>query len=332
MSHEIDQSTGRAAFAYATGTDAAWHGLGSDVDPNAPITDWQVAAGLNFRVVHGELLYRDAAGVIHSAGKALNRSVLYRDDTGAPLSVMSCNRYKVHQPIDILQFVKDVSDTMGWPVNTAGALYNGRKIWALLKLPESFTLPGGDKVGGHLLSTGCFDGSGGSEFRFVAERVVCRNTMQMALNEKGATVRAVQYHTEAFDASKIKSALGVYESAWARYIETAKSLVAVKLTHDKAVKILRQVYDDVIEGESERVTDEQFFLDNPTPRRILGLYEGAGLGSSLASALDTGWGLVNAVTQDVDHYGSNRNSRLNSAWFGQGALRKAAIVDAVLAA
>jgi hypothetical protein len=139
------------------------------------------------------------------------------------------------------------------------------------------------------------------------------------------------YHDSIIDPATVKADLGIYETVWANFIETAKRLASIKLTRDKAVAILRSVFDDSpIESVATRIADEEFVLANETPRRILGLYEGAGIGSNLTSALGTGWGLVNAVTQDVDHFGSNRNSRLNSAWFGPGAARKQAVVDAVL--
>ena len=72
-------------------------------------------------------------------------------------------------------------------------------------------------------------------------------------------------------------------------------------------------------------------VENPNVVRTLGYFEGAGIGADLLSAKGTGWGLVNSVTQEVDHFGSNRSARLNSAWFGPGAARKREVVDAVLA-
>ena len=331
MSAGIDMSNGRANMAHAKGTPKPWWGIGFEVDANASIEEWQRAAGLNFEVLKGELLFRDSADVIHEASKALNRSVLYRSDTLAPLSVMSKNRYHIHQPADILAFISDVSKATGWPVETAGSLYGGRKIWALLKVPVSFTLPGGDVVEGYLLASTSFDGSSGSDFRFICTRVVCANTLHMGLSEKVKHATVV-YHDTVIDVQRVKADLGMAaEPVWTSFIETAKQLASIKLTRSQAVSILRKVYDDTpIVSSAVRVPDEQFILDNPTPRRILGLYEGAGLGSNLASALNTGWGLVNAVTQDTDHFGSNRNSRLNSAWFGPGAARKQAVVEAVL--
>lgn len=330
MSHEIDTSNGRANMAYAKGSKTPWTGLGFEVAPDATIDDWAVAGGLKFRVVKGELLFKDDDGVVHTAGNELNRAVLYRDDTFAPLSVMSVNKYKIHQPADILAFIADVSKALGWPVETVGSLFGGRKIWALLKLPAAFVLPGGDKVEGYLLACTSFDGSTGSEFRFVTVRVVCNNTLEMAL--RSANKGAVVYHSTEIDIEKVKADLGIGASVWASFIETAKRLAGIRVTKDQATQVLRKVY-----GEPKQVLEPSaagqvlVSIENPNVVRTLGYFQGQGIGSKLESAKGTGWGLVNAVTQEVDHFGSNRSARLNSAWFGPGAARKAAVVDAVFA-
>jgi hypothetical protein len=67
-------------------------------------------------------------------------------------------------------------------------------------------------------------------------------------------------------------------------------------------------------------------------RKVQELYEGRGRGSQLESARGTAWGLLNAVTEYVDHERRARSNeyRLDSAWFGQGAQIKQRALDAAL--
>ena len=59
-------------------------------------------------------------------------------------------------------------------------------------------------------------------------------------------------------------------------------------------------------------------------QQLTALYGGLGMGSLLGSSRGTAWGLVNAVTEFVDHHRRARSQdyRLDSAWFGQGAQLK----------
>ena len=77
------------------------------------------------------------------------------------------------------------------------------------------------------------------------------------------------------------------------------------------------------------------FVPGDRPDRMakaLSLYEGRGKGSTLASAQGTAYGLLNAVTEFVDHERRARSTdhRLDSAWFGQGAALKQKALDQAL--
>jgi phage/plasmid-like protein (TIGR03299 family) len=76
----------------------------------------------------------------------------------------------------------------------------------------------------------------------------------------------------------------------------------------------------------QRLTNERAL------KRVQAMYEGGGKGAELASAQGTAWGLLNAVTQFVDHERRARtpDHRLDSAWFGQGASLKQRALDQAL--
>jgi phage/plasmid-like protein (TIGR03299 family) len=341
MSHEIDISNGRANMAYRAATAKPWWtGMieqsatgevelnGTEVPNGANLDDWCTAAGLGFTMRKADIVMRLPDGTLVDAGD-LNRSVLYRDDTLGRLAVMSTDVYKVVQPRDTMGFVHDVARAMGWEVETAGSLRGGKTVWAQAYIGESATLPGGDLVHGHLLASSMIQG--GSDFRFASTRVVCANTLGMAMNE-GKARRVKVYHFENFDVEAVKRALGVAGTTWATFIEQAKELAKVKITDAQALQILRGALEtvpaDVIEGKAERITDEQFLVENMNARMINRLYtERAHPGATMASADHTAWGLVNAATYFYDHacIARSAENRMASAWFDRGAKAKDAV-------
>jgi phage/plasmid-like protein (TIGR03299 family) len=335
--HEIDMSNGRANMAYVGET--PWHKLGHPITEGASFEQWGEQSGLLFEIKKAKMLM-EIDGEITGVTDALNRSVLYRTDTHAPLSIMSTDQYEIHQPRDILKFIFDAAEAMGYKMHTAGSLKGGRKIWALARIPEAVESIGkGDEVRGFLLAATSCDGSMASEFLFTTVRVVCANTLHMAVNDDSNTKPRVKVlHMESLNLEAVKKGLGIAPTMWARFIENAKRLAKVKLTEKKAVDILRKVYaPKPVEAdgrviEAEFVTDQQYLEQSTNARQVLDLYQGKGRGALLTSAKDTAWGLVNAVTQHVDFGGHKRQDelRLNSMWFGTGAHTKERVLEACL--
>ena len=72
---------------------------------------------------------------------------------------------------------------------------------------------------------------------------------------------------------------------------------------------------------------------SPAYENVLELFDGRGMGSDLSTAKGTAWGLVNAVTEYVDHHqkANSQSNRLQSAWFGRGNKLKTAAFDKALA-
>lgn len=336
MAHEIDTSNGRANMAYAG--EKPWHGLGFQIDADASIQEWRAAAGLDWEIKKGGMMMRAEEGALVDASD-LNRSILYRSDTLARLSVMSTSGYHVVQPDQILGFIGDSVKAMGWKMETAGSLKGGRKIWALANIGEEAEVGTGDKVKGYLLAATACDGSMASEFMFTSVRVLCNNTLHMAVDgslqqRDSSQPRVKVYHYNTLDVGAVKKQLGIAETVWAQFIERAKTLSRISLSEKKAIQILRSVYapeEKVIVGD-EIMSDEEFLKANTTARKVLELYQGAGIGMDLNSTHDTAWGLVNATTEFYDHASKTRSvdNRMNSAWFGAGATKKQQVVDACL--
>lgn len=305
MAHMIDESTGKAAIAYIGAK--PWHGLGQPLTEGASIETWQEEAGMDWEIVRTPVTF----GPKHQIYP--ERDVLLRDDTYAPLSIVSKDYIEV-QPRAMLEFFRDLTKVAGFKLETAGCLNGGRRQWALARVNEKAFIGNKDEVRAFLLLAGSCDKSMETIGQFVAERVVCANTMRIALGEKGGG-KVKTNHRTVFDAKSVKEQLGLFSKSWSTFIADAKLLAATKVTTKAQVKkFMCQVFG----GDMKLPLDEQ-----PKKYAMLESYRLAGdsPGSDLASAKGTAWGLVNGVTRFVDFEMRARsdNNRLDNAWFGRGA-------------
>ena len=251
-------------------------------------------------------------GAIHSFPE---QKVLYRSDTKRPLAVVS-KRFQVVQPEEVLEFYRDLTEDAGFELETAGVLREGRKFWALARTGQSTTLKGKDQVNAYLLLATACDGSLATTAQFTSVRVVCNNTLQIALGENRGAVKVP--HRSAFDADAVKQQLGITVAPWARFVTQMKDLVACPVDPDSVEGLLRRVLVYPGQAGKAAVVNEQ------AVRSVRALYDGGGRGAQLASSRGTAWGLLNSVTEYVDHHRRARSDdhRREAAWFGQGATFK----------
>lgn len=304
-----------------------WHGLGNKLAPNQPIELWAERAGMNWRIEEAEVRFVAAGnrnlGSIHAFPE---QKVLYRSDTKAPLSVVSA-RYQVVQPSEILEFYRDLTEVGGFQLETAGVLKEGRKLWALARTGQSATLKGKDEVNGYLLLATACDGTLATTAQFTSVRVVCNNTLQIALGDSASAVKVP--HRSQFDAQAVKRQLGIAISSWDAFIARTKALAERKVSDSAAEAFLRRVLTYSTPNASDRDT---LAVNERAIKAVGQLYAGRGKGADLASASGTAWGLLNSVTEYVDHFRRARSDdhRRDAAWFGQGATIKQRAWDEAL--
>ncbi|KAA0090990.1 DUF932 domain-containing protein [Paraburkholderia sp. T12-10] len=304
-----------------------WHGLGNKLAPNQPIELWAERAGMNWRIEEAEVRFVAAGnrslGSIHAFPE---QKVLYRSDTKAPLSVVSA-RYQVVQPSEILEFYRDLTEVGGFQLETAGVLKEGRKLWALARTGQRATLKGKDEVNGYLLLATACDGTLATTAQFTSVRVVCNNTLQIALGDSASAVKVP--HRSQFDAQAVKRQLGIAISSWDAFIARTKALAERKVSDSAAEAFLRRVLTYSTPNASDRDT---LAVNERAIKAVGQLYAGRGKGADLASASGTAWGLLNSVTEYVDHFRRARSDdhRRDAAWFGQGTAIKRKAWDEAL--
>ncbi|WP_144157908.1 DUF932 domain-containing protein [Paraburkholderia sp. BCC1885] len=306
------------SIAYV-GEQQPWHGLGNQLSPRQPIDVWAREAGMNWTIESAEVRFvaggSNNLGSIHAFPE---QRVLYRSDTKEPLSVVS-SRYQVVQPMDILNFYKDLTEVGGFELETAGVLKDGKKLWALARTGQSVALKGKDTVNGYLLLATACDGTLATTAQFTSVRVVCNNTLQIALGDSVGAVKVP--HRSQFDAQAVKRQLGIAISSWDGFMARMKALSERKVSDGIAEKFLRRVLTYSPTNTSDR---DAITVNERAIKAVDQLYAGRGKGADLVSASGTAWGLLNAVTEYTDHHRRARSDdhRRDAAWFGAGATIK----------
>ena len=288
-----------------------WHGLGNKLPANQSIEIWQREAGMNWEIEETDVLYSVSKGIGIHLKPSYDNKVLYRSDNHEALSVVS-KRYKTVQPKEVLEFYRDLTVAGGFQLETAGVLKHGRKLWALAKTGQEVMLRGGDKVKGYLLLATSCDGSMATTAQFTSIRVVCNNTLQLAVGEKKGAVKVP--HSTTFDPIAVKRELGLGMSAWDSFMESITVMAERKVNKFETMHFLVEVLGDPALPLNEQPNQKAL-------QSVYSLFAGGGKGSDMASASGTAWGLLNGVTEYVDHSrrAMSQDHRLDSAWFGAGA-------------
>lgn len=327
--HLIDMSNNRANMAYAGET--PWHGLGTNMKPGMSLEEWRKEAGLGWTGKLADIKFDakllDARGQPFTDTIAFdNRKVLYRDDTGGGLGLVGDN-FKIVQPVECVEFFRDLCEHQGFQMETMGSLKEGRVIWALARTGDQFKLAGGDEVNGYVLLSTSFDGSMATQAKWTSVRVVCNNTLQMSAKDAAAISVT---HRSKFDAALAKERLGLTH-AWTAFRDNAEQMAETKVTPEQAVEYFVKVYHQ-LNPKDVSLTDAQDKSIEKTVKRLSEQYLTAP-GAGLASARDTVWGLLNAVTHDIDYQrrSHTQDTRLTSAWYGDGASVKERAYEAAKA-
>jgi len=313
MAHNLDFSTGKPAMAYVG--EEPWHKLGEKLSANTSIETWIKAAGLDWQILRQPVCYH----FLDEIRTIPDRHVLIRSDNGAPLSFVS-DSYCIVQPREVIEFYRDLVAGSAFSLETAGALDEGRKVWGLARSNFSSEIIQNDRIDAFLLLASSCDKSLATTVAFTSIRVVCQNTLGFAMNQikgKPAEKCFKVAHDKHFNWAEAKSKLKLIDHSWGSFIEKVRLLAAENVKQSEVDKFFETLF---LTGNKD---------DKPSHKSIIEIQNLRsayinGLGQQFPSTKDTAWGLVNAVTYYVDHQrkSKNQSERLDSAWFGNGALLK----------
>ena len=321
MAHEIDLSTGKPAV-FTTGT-PPWHRLGTTV-ANAQTSEEAIRlASLDWSVEPWPLVARRDGIEREVAGRVAN----VRADTREVLGIVSPG-YKAFQNHAAFEFFDAIVQDKLAVYETAGALKGGRHIWMLARLPKTLRAAGDDEIRPYVLLTNSHDGTRALRMIPTTVRVVCANTLTLALGRAAATEGLTIYHNESLErrVADAREKLGIITRRVDEFEVQVQALARRPMSRDDLTNYFTTLVAD-------RAADTQ--------KRMLAAFV-ANLdhaSNTLPGISGTAWAAYNSVSQWADHQSVVRgqtelqwaDSRLASVWFGAAAEFKQRAFDAAVA-
>jgi phage/plasmid-like protein (TIGR03299 family) len=304
MAHELEIINGEAQMAYRISNGLPWHGLGVPVGDDMTPEEMMDAAGLNWEV-------SKVPSFIEINGEKImtGQETLVRNTDNKILTHVGKGWNPV-QNSEAFEFFSDFVSKGDMIMDTAGSLKEGQIVWALADLKDGFSLFNGDEVKGYLLFSNPHMYGKSIDIRFVATRVVCNNTLTMALGENSQAGVRIN-HRSQFNPEKVKEILGLSHGKMEEFKEAAEFLGSRQFIQRDMEK-----YFGIVFGES---TQENKKLSR-TAEQAMEIVE-TQPGAEFAKG--SYWQLLNAVTYMCDHkLGRSNDTRMANSWYGANRDRK----------
>lgn len=333
-----------------------WHGLGTFVgDKEVTSKEAIMAAGLNWTVDKRKLLYPVLeGGQIKGMREQHHVHALVRDNDNKFLG--HCGPiYTPFQNTEAFEFFDEVVGQKAAIYHTAGALQGGRKVWILAKLNGLLQVVGDDTIEKYLLLVNTHKQGVSIKVLCTPIRVVCSNTLAMALG--GANITSsfrIRHSISAKDRVKdVQAELAAADSYFKKVLEASRYLAKVQATasqidqflmdldllraNEREAKIRVEMQDKGLSDEAIRIEAVRQAKEDENYQKVIQLFE-HGKGNDMPGVKGTYWAAYNAVTEYVDWFNpvkktkkakaeGGQATRLNVAWFGSGAKLKSRAFD-----
>lgn len=308
MAHNLNiNKDGKANMMYTGQT--PWHKLGTYLGENAVTAEEAiVAAGMNWEVSIQEI---SCNGSIVPDFKAI-----VREDSQEILGIRK-NKYTPYQNKDAFKVLDPFIGLNQAVWHTAGVLGKGERIWVLAKLPGQIKVTKNDIIDKYFLLTNSHDGSTGIKLMFAPIRVVCQNTLQMALVGGESSIMNIK-HTKNHEI-KIKQAIklmGLVEQISKDFETDAKKMYEFRMSDADIDNYLAEISNIVGEAkEKTKLYNDKSYI------RYREYIEG-GIGTDITGVKGSLWGCYNAITEAIDHTDRKIKNELQYKMFGAGQIIK----------
>jgi phage/plasmid-like protein (TIGR03299 family) len=295
MAHNLEQFGESTAFALRG--KPAWHGLANvlfDEDAHvdtATMLESAMLSGWDVRL--SPVVFPADYRVITPAYSVIRTNPA---DKGTDVLAVVGDRYQVFQNEDLFSFGDNILDGGGvW--ESAGSIKQGRQVFGSIKIDRELILdPQGiaDKTESYLLITTSHDGSSAIQAMVTPVRVVCQNTLNMALNGAKQSFKVRHTAKQADRVAEARRVLGLSFAHMDEFDTMAQELFATEFTNKQFDELILAIYpqpDVASKAAYTKHTDKvdfikALYLNSPTQAGITG----------------TAWGALNAMTEHLDYF------------------------------
>lgn len=296
-----------------------WHGLGESVTDEEDKLDTKrfiVRCGTDWSVHTEQLYLKD--------GRESGCVAVVRDTDKRILGSGMGERYEPLQNIDAFDFFQPFLDAGECTMETGGSLRGGEIIWALARCGDPLEIIADDIIEQFLLLAHGHNGSLSIDVRFTPTRVVCANTLAVALDSKLSQWRKVR-HTRGAKTrlADIAATIDITRRVFKDTAQQYKTLTLKKMRIEDVEKYVEQV----LQLDVSKSTRAYNIVDN-----VVELFRTNDTCNTKGAA-GTMWGAYNAVTHYLSHdVGRSADTRLTSAWFGANANANKRALELAIAA
>lgn len=308
MAHNLEEQNGEVAFALRG--KPAWHGLANRIfgEDETVTTQMMLSesklANWNVRLEpvadHTPESWRDTSG---------SQFVVRNNPFDQGVDVLSVvgSRYKVVQNEDLFAFADNILDGdehCKW--ESAGSLKNGKVVFGSLNVPRTMVLdPQGanDQTDLYLIVWTSHDGSVAVQAAVTPVRVVCQNTLNLAMRNAKQSFKIRHTQTADGKIAVAREALGLTFGYMDEFEKEARAMFETSVSDAKFHEIIRSIYPKpeqdskgaLKKWENKVTLIDDLYFNSPTQTNIKG----------------TAWGVVNALTERLDYFRTGRGNSEN---------------------
>ena len=287
-----------------------WHGLGKAIPAGKKLSVPEAikAAGLDWEVGMQKVYMGTVANLIEKEHYQLATDYMatYRKTDNKILGIVG-SKYTPLQNKDAFNWFQPFLDAELATLETAGSLYEGRRIWVLAKIADCTAgIKGSDAVSQYILLSNSHDGSLAVRVGFTPIRVVCNNTLCMAHESNASKLLKVRHSSQLIkNLDLVRETMNLAAQEFEATVVQYKALAARDIDSASLEKYVRKVFNIEKTGGDKLLP------------KIIHLFEN-GRGSREAGK--TYWGAYNAVNGYFNYFrGKTPENTLNSVWFGESS-------------